>query len=100
MIEKRGFITEKDVEALIARQAPEATLSARSVLAGVSMEGVTLPALFDADEADGMLDASFLESLQADPASFRRTPPTRSAGCCGRTGLGSGRGSSSGTAAS
>ena len=38
VIEKRGFITEKDVEALIARQAPEATPSARSVLAGVSME--------------------------------------------------------------
>ena len=39
VIEKRGFITEKDVEALIARQASEATPSARPVLAGVSMEG-------------------------------------------------------------
>jgi acetyltransferase-like isoleucine patch superfamily enzyme len=70
-IEKRGFITEKDVEALIARHAAEAAPSARPLLAGVSTEGVTLPALFDSDEGDGALDGSFLELLQTDPGSFR-----------------------------
>ncbi len=70
-IEKRGFITEKDVEALIARRAAEAEPTERPLLAGVSTEGVTLPASFDSDERDGALDPEFLEYLQADPSSFR-----------------------------
>ena len=70
-IEKRGFITEKDVEALIARRAAEAAPAERPLLAGISTEGVTLPALFDSDEGEGTLDVSFLEFLQTDPGSFR-----------------------------
>lgn len=70
-IEKRGFITEKDVEALIARRAAEAVPAERPPLAGISKEGVTLPALFDAGGGDGALDLEFLEFLQSDPGSFR-----------------------------
>jgi acetyltransferase-like isoleucine patch superfamily enzyme len=70
-IEKRGFITEKDVEELIARQTAEATPAARPVLAGVSTAGVSLPASFDLDEAVGALDPAFLESLRSDPDAFR-----------------------------
>src|SRR4026209_2030597 len=54
-IDKRGFITEKDVEALIARQAAQAAPAERPLLAGVSTEGVTLPASFDAVEGRGTL---------------------------------------------
>jgi acetyltransferase-like isoleucine patch superfamily enzyme/glycine cleavage system H lipoate-binding protein len=70
-IEKRGFITEKDVEALIARRTAEAPPAARPLLAGVSTDGVTLPALFDSDEGAGALDVAFLEFLETDPGSFR-----------------------------
>ena len=70
-IEKRGFITEKDVEALIARAAADAAPSERPLLAGISTEGVTLPALFHAVEDDGLVEPSFLEYLRTDPASFR-----------------------------
>ena len=70
-IDKRGFITEKDVEALIARRAADAAPSERPLLAGVSTQGVTLPARFDADGDDGLLEPSFLEYLRTDPASFR-----------------------------
>ncbi len=70
-IDKRGFITEKDVEALVARQAADAAPSERPLLAGVSTQGVTLPARFDADDGDGTLDPEFLEYLLTDPASFR-----------------------------
>ncbi|HUF02200.1 MAG TPA: biotin/lipoyl-containing protein [Gaiellaceae bacterium] len=68
-IEKRGFIREKDVEELIARQAAPA--EARPLLAGVSTEGVSLPASFELDESVGLLDRAFLASLQRDPDSFR-----------------------------
>jgi acetyltransferase-like isoleucine patch superfamily enzyme len=70
-IEKRGFITEKDVEVLLARRGAEAGPDERPPLAGVSTEGVSLPASFDADEGDGALDPEFLEYLRADPGSFR-----------------------------
>ena len=70
-IDKRGFIVEKDVEALIARQAAQAAPAERPLLAGVSTEGVTLPASFDAVEERGTLEPSFLEYLRTDPASFR-----------------------------
>ena len=49
-IEKRGFITEKDVEELIARQKASEMPETGPALAGVSTEGVTLPASFDLDE--------------------------------------------------
>ena len=70
-IDKRGFVTEKDVEALIARQAVDAGASERPLLAGISTERVTLPALCDSPEGDGVLEPSFLEYLLTDPASFR-----------------------------
>ena len=73
-IDKRGFITEKDVEELIARQAAAAPGSG-SLLAGVSTQGVTLPASFELDEASGRLDPGYYDSLRADPDAFRRLSP-------------------------
>jgi acetyltransferase-like isoleucine patch superfamily enzyme len=74
-IEKRGFITEKDVEELIARQKAAVSPERGSPLAGVSTENVTLPASFELDEKTGALDPAFLESLRSDPGSFRRLSP-------------------------
>jgi acetyltransferase-like isoleucine patch superfamily enzyme len=74
-IEKRGFITEKDVEALIADRAAETVPGSRPLLAGVSTDGVTLPALFDSDASDGALEASFLDGLRSDPDAFRALSP-------------------------
>jgi acetyltransferase-like isoleucine patch superfamily enzyme len=70
-IEKRGFITEKDVEELIARQRADAAPAAQAVLAGISTAGVSLPASFELAEDVGALDAAFLESLRMDPSTFR-----------------------------
>ena len=70
-IDKRGFITEKDVEAAIAREVAAAGPSTRPALAGVSTEGVSLPASLLEDEGAGALDVAFLESLRSDPDSFR-----------------------------
>ena len=72
-IDKRGFITEKDVEQLIAARKASASPAAGSVLAGVSTDGVSLPATFGVDESDGALDRAFLESL--DPEVFRQLAP-------------------------
>jgi len=74
-IEKRGFITEKDVEELIASQKAAASPERGSPLAGVSTENVTLPTSFELDEKTGALDLAFLQSLRSDPDSFRRLPP-------------------------
>ena len=74
-IDKRGFITEKDVEELIARQKAGAAPGAGPLLAGVSTEGVSLPASFELDESAGRLDAGYLETLRADPDAFRRLSP-------------------------
>ncbi|MEX2613377.1 MAG: biotin/lipoyl-containing protein, partial [Gaiellaceae bacterium] len=74
-IDKRGFVTEKDVEELIARQKEAATPETGSPLAGLSTDGVTLPASFDLNESTGTLDADFLESLRSDPDAFRRLSP-------------------------
>ena len=71
-IDKRGFITEKDVEELIQRQKAAAPPDRGSRLAGVSTENVTLPASFELDERRGALDSAFLQSLRSDPGSFRR----------------------------
>jgi acetyltransferase-like isoleucine patch superfamily enzyme/glycine cleavage system H lipoate-binding protein len=62
-IDKRGFITEKDVEAVIAARKAAAAPTASPMLAGVSAEGVSLPATFELDESDGQLDPAFLEGL-------------------------------------
>jgi acetyltransferase-like isoleucine patch superfamily enzyme len=74
-IDKRGFITEKDVEELIAREKAAASPEAGSLLAGLSTEGVTLPASFELDERVGALEPAFLESLRADPEAFRALSP-------------------------
>ncbi len=70
-IEKRGFITEKDVEEAIARRIADAAPDARPILAGVSTSGVSLPASFDLDENEGTLDEEFLASLRSEPDAFR-----------------------------
>ena len=74
-IDKKGFITEKDVEELVARQKAAAPGVESSLLAGVSTDGVTLPASFELDDATGRLDAGYLESLRTDPDSFRGLSP-------------------------
>ncbi len=73
-IDKRGFITEKDVDAAIAGQAAAAGPAARPALAGVSTAGVTLPATFGLDDGAGAVDDAFLQSLRSDPATFRALP--------------------------
>ena len=70
-IDKRGFITEKDIEALLA-QRKAAAPAAGPILAGVSTDGVSLPAVLELDEADGALDPGFLSSLDHDV--FRTLP--------------------------
>jgi len=74
-IEKRGFVTEKDVEELIARQKAAASPGRGSALAGLSTSNVTLPSSFNLDESTGALDPSFFERLRSDSESFRLLPP-------------------------
>ena len=71
LIDKRGFITEKDVEELVAR----ATSGSAGPLAGVSTDGVSLPSSFGLDEGVGALEPAFLESLRSDPDAFRTLAP-------------------------
>jgi acetyltransferase-like isoleucine patch superfamily enzyme len=73
-VDKRGFITEKDVEELVARQRTAAA-GDRPLLAGVSTEGVALPASLELDDATGRLAPDYLESLRADPDVFRGLSP-------------------------
>jgi acetyltransferase-like isoleucine patch superfamily enzyme len=70
-IDKRGFITEADVEALLAAQTAAAAPAARPLLAGIPLDGLTLPASFDLGEEVGVLDPAFLETLRADLEGFR-----------------------------
>jgi acetyltransferase-like isoleucine patch superfamily enzyme len=70
-IEKRGFITEKDVEAVLARRAAESAPQAPELLGGISTEGVSLPASLELADDAGALDPAFLDSLRADAAAFR-----------------------------
>jgi acetyltransferase-like isoleucine patch superfamily enzyme len=70
-IAKTGFVTVEDVEALIAERAREAGGGASGPLAGISLEGVTLPAVFSLDEATGVVAPAFLAELRADPERFR-----------------------------
>jgi acetyltransferase-like isoleucine patch superfamily enzyme len=72
-IDKRGFVTEKDVELLLAARRAAAQPAAGPMLSGVSTEGVSLPATFELDEADGVMDAGFLSSLDHD--EFRALSP-------------------------
>ena len=73
-VEKRGFITEKDVEELVVAQKAGAAPASGPALAGVSTNGVSLPETFDLDETAGTVDRAFLESL--DHESFRALSPT------------------------
>jgi acetyltransferase-like isoleucine patch superfamily enzyme len=70
-IEKDGFITAEDVEGIVAARAAEVAAAAPGPLAGISLEGVSLPALLELPETEGQLDESFLESLRSDPKAFR-----------------------------
>ena len=81
-VEKRGFITEKDVEELIARQKAAEAPAAGPALAGVSSSGVSLPATFDPDGTDGTISSEALDSLRADPERFVLWLPTRRPACC------------------
>jgi acetyltransferase-like isoleucine patch superfamily enzyme len=74
-IEKRGFITEKDVEELIATRKAAEPPATGPILAGVSTENVSLPSTFELDERAGRLDPAYLESLHADPEAFRALSP-------------------------
>ncbi len=73
-IAKTGFVTVEDVEALIAERAREADSAGPGPLAGISLEGVTLPAVLALDEALGVVDEAFLAELRADPTRFRALP--------------------------
>ncbi len=68
-IDKAGFITADDVEAIVAGD-DEAPPAGDPVLAGLSTENVTLPAVFSLGEDVGVLDPAFLATLRADPAAF------------------------------
>ena len=70
-IEKDGFITAEDVERLVAARAAEEVAAAPGLFTGISLDGVSLPAVLDLPESEGRLDESFLESLRSDPDSFR-----------------------------
>lgn len=74
-IDKRGFITEKDVEALIARRKASESPEPGPALAGLSTDGVSLPASFDLDASVGVLEPAFLEALRTEPGSFRALAP-------------------------
>ncbi|HYI74378.1 MAG TPA: biotin/lipoyl-containing protein [Gaiellaceae bacterium] len=74
-IEKRGFITEKDVEAVVAAQKAAAAPGGSAALAGVSTEGVTLPSTFDPDSASGALEPPQYDQLLREEAEFRALAP-------------------------
>jgi acetyltransferase-like isoleucine patch superfamily enzyme len=73
-IDKRGFVTEKDVEELVARRKASAAPVAGPLLAGVSTDGVSLPEAFELDESDGALDPAYVTGL--DHEAFRALSPT------------------------
>jgi acetyltransferase-like isoleucine patch superfamily enzyme len=70
LIEKTGFVTVEDVEAFAAARAAPEPGEADVVLAGLSTENVSLPAIFSLADDAGVLDESFLATLREDPAAF------------------------------
>lgn len=68
-IEKRGFITAGDVEALFPGSAAgaEAASAADPLLGGVSTAGVSLPESWSEDLGRGRLDPAFVELLRSEP---------------------------------
>jgi acetyltransferase-like isoleucine patch superfamily enzyme len=70
-IDKSGFVTARDVEALLAREGAAEAGRADTLLAGLPTTNVTLPpALLEDDGRSGRLDEAFLASLRTDPAAF------------------------------
>ena len=96
-IEKRGFITEKDVEELIARQKADATPERWSPLAGLSTENVTLARLVRSGrEARAHSIPHSSRRFAPDPDSFRQlSPDEKVVERCGSTAPRSARESSS-----
>lgn len=74
-IEKRGFVTEKDVEAAIAAQKASAAPAAGPALAGVSTDGVSFPLAFDPEGTSGALEPSYYELLRREEQAFRALSP-------------------------
>jgi hypothetical protein len=74
-IDKAGFITAEDVEALVAARGRAAPAAADLVLGGVAVDGLTLPATFEPEGGRGRLDEGFLARLRDDPESVRALPP-------------------------
>jgi acetyltransferase-like isoleucine patch superfamily enzyme len=79
-IEKRGFITEKDVEEVIARWKASESPAPGPVLAGVSTDGLSLPATFDPDGTAGALEPSSYEQLLREQDEFRALSPADKVG--------------------
>lgn len=78
-IDKQGFVTAEDVEALIAgtsgaAEDGAATRVTDDPLAGIATDGVTFPASFSVDGAAGTLDPAFLAELRSDEVAFRALP--------------------------
>ena len=71
-IDKVGFITAEDVEAVVAAAEAPPSSQPDPVLAGLSTTNVTLPAVFGSGENDGVLDEGFLASLRAEPEAFAK----------------------------
>ncbi len=72
-IEKQGFVTVEDVQALLAETAESEAVGGDPALAGISLRGVTLPDVYTADTQElGAVDEEFLASLRSDPAAFGR----------------------------
>jgi acetyltransferase-like isoleucine patch superfamily enzyme len=74
-IDKRGFITEKDVEQLVAQRKASVVPASTPALAGVSAEGVSLPATFEPDSTAGALEPSSYERLLREQDEFRALSP-------------------------
>jgi len=74
LIDKTGFVTTEDVETFAAVAARDAAgpVETDVLLDGLSLENVTLPAIFSVaeDEGVGVLDEEFLATIRADPAAF------------------------------
>lgn len=70
-IEKQGFVTAEDVERFVAARAGVSAPDGDPALAGVSMEGVTLPRHWGASGESGVLEPEFLAELRADPDAVR-----------------------------
>jgi acetyltransferase-like isoleucine patch superfamily enzyme/glycine cleavage system H lipoate-binding protein len=78
-IDKRGFITEKDVEELLARERVAPAPGWRPILDGLSTDGLSLPLTFEdageVGETSGALEPSFYEALLREEAEFRALSP-------------------------